>query len=188
VSEISLSSQFRRQDDDNNNNDNDNNDNNDNNDERPPQYYTTTARQDQPLVQVQPQYTRRHEEERPPLQSLDSEQVHQILEIFPRASKERVQGLLKQQHSIRTIINLLAEESFSQQVPSAQHVEGRPLDGKKSTDDDDDPSLLLTAFHEQPHQDLPHVLEAFPNVDQGRANYLLRQYSLSTVFVMLASE
>ena len=106
-----------------------------------PQLTTGTARQERPLVQVR--HTRQEEER--PFQSLDSEQVHQILEIFPRASKERVQGLLKQQHSVRTIINLLAEESFSHEIPLAQHVEGRPFDGKKSTDDDPSTTSQLLA-------------------------------------------
>jgi len=49
-------------------------------------------------------------------------------------------------------------------------------------------SFTSISTFDRDHVDLEQIQEIFPAVEPRRANYLLRQYSMSTVMVMLASE
>mmetsp|Transcript_29998 Transcript_29998/g.45486 ORF Transcript_29998/g.45486 Transcript_29998/m.45486 type:complete len:365 (+) Transcript_29998:194-1288(+) len=167
----------------------------------------------------------------------DLENLHQVLEFFPSVQKGRVETLLRK-NSVRTALNILAEESNHDDFPMPEVMERTPTENtivpkkepilsstnftkppptdnqvglsqmeillnddtsKEPSDnllDDNENrtglsranSLISFSEFEKEHQNLQQAMDIFPDANKARVNFLLRQHTLGTVMLMLASE
>mmetsp|Transcript_19814 Transcript_19814/g.33824 ORF Transcript_19814/g.33824 Transcript_19814/m.33824 type:complete len:529 (-) Transcript_19814:351-1937(-) len=123
--------------------------------------------------------------------------INQIREIFPDAPSSRIESLLKQGNSMRTILVMLGEESFTsneadlldEQETAATSPETEPSMSAASSPCSSPPSFFAAMPSTHQNDMLQQVLEIFPEANVKRIEELLDEdRSINIILQVLAEE